>query len=212
MKIKEIVLGIVFILSSFFTQAQLIPLSISEATKLKEDVVEKSLNTTSIRSSFEQYKHLSFLSNDIKSTGKLNIKTPNLIKWQYIDPFVYQVIFKGDKLYIDDDGKKSQVDLSSNKTFKSMNGLIVKSIKGDMFDEEEFDISYFTNGTNYVVKFQPKDATLKDMISAFEITFENESLNVQEIKMIESSEDYTRIVFIEQKLNENIPDGEFSFE
>jgi len=182
----------------------------SEAAVLKEKVIQKSKTTKSIKSDFEQYKHLSFLTNDIKSSGKLTFKTPDLIKWEYDKPFVYKVVFKQSKLFIDDDGKKSQIDLSSNKTFKSMNSLIVKSVKGDMFDEEQFDISYFKSGANFLVKFKPKDKKLKEMIAQFDIIFEKGTLNVLEIKMIESSEDYTRIVFVNQKLNESVSDAAFN--
>ena len=199
--------ALLLIASSSFSQTAL---SSSEASILKEKVIKKSKTTKSIKSDFEQFKHLSFLTNDIKSTGKLTFKTPDLIKWEYEKPFVYKVVFKESKLFIDDDGKKSQIDLSSNKTFKSMNSLIVKSVKGDMFDEDQFEISYFKSGENYLVKFKPKDKNLKEMISQFDIIFEKNSLNVLEIKMIESSEDYTRIVFINQKINVSVSDAEFT--
>ncbi len=209
---NKMIKGFTFLILMLFVSVSLAQTSLSnsEAAILKEKVIQKSKTTKSIKSDFEQYKHLSFLTNDIKSSGKLTFKTPDLIKWEYTQPFVYKVVFKQGKLFIDDDGKKSQIDLSSNKTFKSMNGLIVKSVKGDMFDEKQFDISYFKSGDNYLVKFKPKDKKLSEMISQFDIIFEKGSLDVIEIKMIESSEDYTRIVFMNQKINVSVSDAEFS--
>ena len=122
---------------------------------LKRYFKRKSENTSSktktITSDFVQYKHLDFLANDIITKGNLAFKTPDLVKWAYVEPFVYSVIFKNENLYINDEGQKSDVNLSSSKLFKQLNKLIVNSVKGDMFDENEFDIAYFKNAT--IVKF-----------------------------------------------------------
>jgi outer membrane lipoprotein carrier protein len=184
-------------------------LSKQESQTLKENVVKKSETTSSIISSFKQYKHLDFLSKDIVSSGKLTFKAPNTIKWEYKTPFKYSVIFKDDQLLINDNGDKSEIDLSANKAFKQLNNLIIKSVKGDMFDESQFDISY-AKDKNYVVKFNPKDKDLKSFISSFEITFDKNSFDVLSVKMLENSEDYTLIKFIDQKLNNPVSDAVFS--
>lgn len=196
-------LGVVYLSTAQQTLSQ------KEALLVKESIVQKSNTTNSIVSSFKQYKHLDFLSKDIISDGKLIFKAPNTIKWEYKTPFKYSVIFKNDQLLINDNGDKSQIDLSSNKAFKQLNNLIIKSVKGDMFDESQFKISYFKN-TNYIVKFDPIDKDLKSFINSFEITFDKITFDVLSVKMVESSEDYTLIKFIEQKLNSPVSDAIFN--
>jgi outer membrane lipoprotein-sorting protein len=110
-----------------------------EANSLKMKVKEQANSTKTISSDFTQYKHLDFLSNDIITTGKLAFKTPNLVKWEYVEPFKYSVLFKDETLYINDEGNKSNFDVGSSKMFKQLNKLIINSIKGDMFDDNEFD-------------------------------------------------------------------------
>lgn len=200
----------VLFLISFASIAQQTAMTESESKDLREKVIEKSNKTTSIVSDFEQYKHLDFLSNDIKSSGKLAYKSPNSIKWEYQEPFVYSVIFKNDKLFINDDGVKSDIDIGSNKMFKSLNNLIIKSVRGDMFDETRFKIVYYKTSQNYVVNFSPIDKNLKSFISEFILTFDKKSLDVLEVKMVESSEDYTLLKFVNQKLNESVSDALFS--
>ena len=207
---KNSIITIIILLLPFFTIAQEVAMSVSASNDLKTRVVEKSEETTSIISDFEQFKHLDFLSDDIKSTGKLTYKSPSSIKWEYKVPFVYSAVFKNDKLYINDDGVKSKVNLDANKTFKSLNNLIVKSVRGDMFDEGKFDISYFENSENYIVHFMSLDKTLKKMIAEFVLTFDKESLNVITVKMIEPSNDFTLLKFLNQQTNQSVADAVFA--
>lgn len=200
------IIGFLFVVFSVNAQTKL---SKTEAINLKNKIVEVSKNTKTIQNDFVQSKHLSFLSKDIISYGKLVFKAPNLIKWQYTKPFKYSVIFKENQLFIDDDGTKSNIDLSANKAFKNLNKLIIQSVKGDLFDTEKFDISYFKLKNNYLVRFHSKDSSLKSFIKQFDLVFNSKNFNVLSIKMMESDDDYTLIVFNNQKINKPVSDATF---
>lgn len=187
-----------------------ISMSSEEANSFKEKVIELDKNTTSIVSDFTQYKHLSFLNNDIKTEGKLIFKTPFSIKWEYTSPYQYSAIFKNDKLYINDGGDKSNIDIGSNKMFKNLNQLIINSVKGNMFDEEAFTIKYFKIEKDYLVKFIPKDEQMRDFLASFELYFNHKTSDVTKVKMIEPSEDYTEIIFHNKTRNTTVVDEEFS--
>lgn len=184
-------------------------MSTQEADVLKSKVKNRANNTQSISSDFTQYKRLDFLSNDIKSTGKLSFKAPNTVKWEYVTPFAYSVLFKGKTLYINNEGDKSNVDIGSNKLFKELNTLIASSIKGDMFKTDVFAITYFTKGKESEVHFAPKDPKLSDFIKTFHITF-NANGDVLAVKMVEPSDDYTQIIFANRVVNKTIPDAIFA--
>lgn len=184
-------------------------MSTTEAAIFKAKVKAQSTTINTLLSDFTQYKHLDFLSNDIVTSGKLAFKSPNTVKWEYVTPFKYSILFKNEMLFINDEGKKNNVDIGSNKMFKQLNNLIINSVKGDMFDEEEFDITYFKNGENSEVHSSPKDKKFSKYIKAFHITFNDEG-DVVEIKMIEQSEDYTKIVFNNRAVNITLPDEIFA--
>ncbi|MEO8933737.1 MAG: outer membrane lipoprotein carrier protein LolA, partial [Xanthomarina sp.] len=194
--------------TSFVVQSQT-KMAAPEAEALKALVKNQALTTKTISSDFTQYKHLDFLSNDIISKGKLAFKTPDFVKWEYTEPFNYIVIFKNETLFINDEGKKNQVDMGSNKLFKELNGLIINSVKGDMFDDKAFDITYFKKDKNSEVHFIPKDKKSAKFISDFQITF-NSKGDVLEVKMIEPSGDFTKIVFTNKELNHPLPDAIFN--
>ena len=195
-----------FLVSACHAQTQMTD---NEASALKAKVKVLATSTTTISSDFVQYKHLGFLDNDIETSGKLAFKTPDIVKWEYVKPFKYSVLFKNEKLFINDEGNKSDIDIGSNKMFKQLNKLIINSVKGDMFNEDEFNIYYYKTENNSLVYFNPKDQKFVKYIKTFHITF-NENGDVIEVKMIEPSEDYTRIVFTNKVLNQTIDEAVFS--
>ena len=185
-------------------------MSKSEIQTFKENVKASAKSITTIKSDFTQYKHLDILSNDIETNGHMVFKSPSLVKWQYTKPFSYSVIFKEDQLLINDDGTKSNVDIGSSKLFKNLNELIISSIKGDMFIENDFNISYLKSNTYYKATFIPKEKAILDYIAQFELLFYKTNAQVFEVKMIEPSQDYTRIVFKNRVLNTPVSNAVFT--
>ena len=199
---------IVFLLAT--TLSAQTPLSSLEASSLKKKVQEQAEKTKTMTVDFVQLKHLDFLSNDIETSGNLALKQPDLVKWEYTKPFQYSVLFKDKTLYINDDGKKSDVNLSSNKLFGQLNNLIVNSITGDLFKDDEFEISYFKSSEEgYEVLFIPKDSKLKKYISQFRLFFSTDAY-VEKVKMIEPSGDYTIISFSNRQLNKPLANAIFA--
>lgn len=184
-------------------------LSEVEAEALRNKVKAVAQQTETISSHFVQYKHLDFLSNDIKTSGELAFKSPNLVKWEYTDPFKYSVIFKDEKLHINNQGSKSKVDIGSSKMFKQLNQLIINSVKGDMFDANAFTIAYYKLKDNYEVHFSPKDNSFSEFIEQFQLTF-NAKGDVVKVKMIEPSKDYTLIEFSNRLVNKPLDDSIFT--
>lgn len=200
MKIKKLIfvsLLLSFMLNTLSAQDQL---SATEALAFKKQVKLTANNTTSIVSTFVQEKHLSILDNVIISEGILKFKAPNNVRWEYTKPYENTAIFKGDKLFVSNEGKTDEINLNSNKIFKSLNALIVNSVKGDMFDDEEFTITYFKHSTGFMVTFQPKNKRLSKFINTFELIF-SKSGEVNSVKLIEPNADYTIISFLNKKLN-----------
>ncbi|MDC6403885.1 MULTISPECIES: LolA family protein [Maribacter] len=197
----------ILILFSYLGFAQT-RMSAEAAKSLQQLVKQKAEETQTITSDFVQYKHLDFLSSDIESTGKMAYKSPDNVSWQYVKPFSYKVVFKGQKLLINDNGNKSKLDLGSNELFKQLNHLISASINGNMFNANDFEIAYFKENETSLVHFLPRDPQFSEFILAFHITFSQRG-TVEEVKMIEPSGDYTRIVFSNRIENKTLPDAVF---
>lgn len=184
-------------------------MSLQETVELKKKVKLLSEQTKTISSDFTQYKHLDFLSNEIVTKGNLVFKAPDLVKWEYVEPFKYSVIFKNESLFVDDDGEKSDINLSSSKLFKQLNHLIINSVKGDMFNDKEFKIDYLKISENFDIHFKPLNSKIEKYIKEFVILFSSKG-EVLQIKMIEPTDDFTKIVFKNRVINKSVSDAVFN--
>lgn len=209
MKNKHLIISALVLYFSVFSMYAQKEMSAGEQEIFKEKVRETATKTQSITSDFIQEKHISVLDNDITAEGKLVFKAPDLVKWEYLTPYRSTAVFKDDKLYVNEEGKKSEVDLSKNKLFRSLNSLIVSSIKGDMFDESQFELRYFNTESGYLARFIPKDNRIKKYIASFEMKFSEDNAEVTEVKLIEPNEDYTAIFFKNKQLNTSVSDTVF---
>lgn len=181
-----------------------------EITSFKQSVNAVAKKITTLTTDFVQYKHMDFLSKDIETSGKMYFAEPNTLKWQYKKPYNYSIIFKNGKIGIDDEGKKSNVDTGNSKVFGKINKMIIGSVSGNMFDEKEFTIAYFKSKTHHITRLIPKDAAMKKYIRQIELTFDKEDHTVIQVKLMESAEDYTRIVLKNKTLNAKIDPAVFT--
>lgn len=185
-------------------------MSDSEVATFKNAVNATAKNTKTLTTDFTQSKHMDFLSKDIETSGKMNFKTPNMLQWQYVKPYQYSIVFKNNKIFINDAGKKNNIDKGNSKMFDKLNKLIVGSVNGNMFDENEFTISYFKTKDFNITKLLPKDAALKKYVKQMELYFDKTGNTVSQVKMIEPSNDYTKIIFKNKVINAKIDDSVFN--
>lgn len=207
MKIKFFTILFSFIVTIGFAQEQ--KMSNSEILNFKNEVTKETKNIKSLKTDFVQYKHMDFLSKDIETSGKMVFKAPNLLNWQYTKPYQYSIVFKNNKIYINDQGNKSTVDAKS-KMFEKINKLIVGSVSGNMFDDNEFTITYFKTKDYNIAKLFPKTATIKKYIKEVNLFFPENESTVTQVKLIEPSGDYTKIVFKNKQVNAKIDDSAFT--
>nr|WP_294934977.1 outer membrane lipoprotein carrier protein LolA [uncultured Flavobacterium sp.] len=198
-----------FLLMGLCVFAQEQKMSASEIATFKASVEKETKTIKSLKTDFIQYKHLDFLAKDIETSGKMSFKQPNLLNWQYTKPYQYSIVFKNNKVHINDQGKKSTVD-ANGKMFEKINKLIVGSVSGNMFDDNEFSIAYFKTKDTYIAKLTPKTATIKKYIKQVDLYFPMNDATVSQVKLIEPSGDFTRIVFKNKQINAKVDDSVFT--
>lgn len=181
-----------------------------EKSTFKKEVVSTTKDIKTLSTDFVQYKNMSFMSKEIESKGQMQLSIPNKLLWKYTSPFAYSIAFADNKITINDQGKKNKIDIGNNKKFAKINTLIVGSISGNMFDEKEFTITYFKNKNRRIAKLVPLSKEIAQYISEIVLYFDEGQHTVSEVKLIEPSADYTRIVFSNKKINSKLDEKAFT--
>nr|WP_314492842.1 outer membrane lipoprotein carrier protein LolA [uncultured Chryseobacterium sp.] len=206
--IKNIALGTLLLISNLFF-AQNTAMTSAEAKTFVTKVSSETQQIKTLQSDFVQTKKMDFLDKNIVTQGKMSLKSPTTLSWKYTKPYQYSIIFKDNKIFINDQGKKTSVDAKS-KTFEKINKLIVGSSNGKMFSDPEFSVIYLKNTNSNIAKFTPKSAQLLKYIKQIELYFPKNQSTVSQVNMTEASGDTTNIVFKNTKINAPIPASEFS--
>jgi len=184
----------------------------SDIAGFKSKLEEMSKSTESIASDFVQEKNLVVLSEKIISKGVFFFRKENNIRWEYTQPYRYLIIISNGQLFTRDDRNQKLYEIESNRMFGEMNRFISGCIQGDILrNDKDYSIEYFENSNQYFVKLIPRAEKMKEMLNEVQIWFDRKDLTVSGLKMVESGQDYTKIDFINKKLNTDIPLEKFSF-
>ncbi len=205
---KNILILLAFLFSGFvFSQGT--KMTDAEIKTFTEKISSESKKIQTLQSDFVQTKKMDFLNKDIVTSGKMALKSPNQLSWKYTKPYQYSVIFRDNKIFINNQGKKSSVDAKS-KMFEKINKLIAGTANGNMFSDSEFVVRYFKNGENTIARFVPKSAQLLKYIKQIDLQFNENQSTVSQVTMLESSGDTTNISFKNTKINASVSADAFS--
>lgn len=150
------------------------------------------------------------MDNAIRSTGKLYFKAPGKIRWEYVSPTNYAVIFDGQTMHAIHDGRIKTTNLTANRRMKGLNELLIGSVQGgNMLDESQFDITYYREKAGCAAILTPKDKSLGKYIQQVELIFDPTSLLLTQVTLTDATGDSTRIDFANQRKNAQVPDTLF---
>ncbi len=204
---------ITFILTTLFFSfsfSQGTPMNATEIKNFTAKISAENKKIQTLQSDFVQTKKMDFMDKAIVTSGKMAMKTPNLLSWKYTSPYQYSVVFRDGKIYINDQGKKFSVDVKS-KMFEKINKLVVGTASGNMFNDPEFIVRYFKNGSENIARFIPKSVTLLKYIKQVDMHFPANQSTVSQVSMLEASGDTTNINFKNTKINVPVSASAFAF-
>jgi outer membrane lipoprotein carrier protein len=194
------ILKLVIFFISVATFAQT-PLTDAEAVKFQEIIFKRANSMESLSSEFIQTKYIKMMKGAAISSGSLYYRAPDVLKWEYRNPYNYKILFKDDQLIINDDGDKSVTDLKSNKLFEKLVTLISGSINGRLLeDKKNYDVSYFKTTNLISAVIVPKDNSIREMFNQIVLLYDRNFIVIS-VRLVEPSGDYTEIDFKSIRIN-----------
>lgn len=202
-----ILLAFSFALSVFGQNMQ----KMTNIAEFEKQLKATAAKTQSLESNFKQEKYMKVFAEKVISSGIFYYRKENKISLQYAKPMKYSVTINGDKLQTVSGGKKTTVNLGSNKMMAQMKGLIEASMVGNISAlSKDYELQYFQSLSEYFVKITPVSKSIKAYIKEIGITFDKQSLGVKRLRMTENNDDYTDYIFTNPKYNTLKSDEKFS--
>ena len=98
---------------------------------------------TSLSAQFTQRKSSTLFTEDAVQKGKLNYKSPKMLRWEYTSPKAMTVIFANGKVMLKTDKGTVQ---NPNKMLNEMGTMIISTINGSFLnDASNFSARYYKN-------------------------------------------------------------------
>jgi outer membrane lipoprotein-sorting protein len=183
---------------------------VADTNYIKQKINEVSQQINSINTEFIQEKELAFLNEKIISKGTLLYQKPNKLRLEYSSPNNYLFIMNEGELFIKSDNSEVKMNLNSSKMFKDINDLIINSVQGKILNIPSMSTSFYEGDEFFFIQLRPKQEELKKYIKTIELNISKTDYTVNDLKIIELSDDYTLIKFVNKKINEEIPIGRFN--
>ena len=204
----------IFILFCFFpfckTGAQNDFRPAASTESFKSRMREESDSLTSIESRFTQTKYFRLLSEKIISTGFFSYQKPDKVCLDYQNPVKYRIVINGNKIRIDSDGKTSTVDAGSNRVMEQMSALISACMTGNLERlSSDYELTFKENDAQYWIEVVPQGSA-KVYMKSIDIFIDKKDFSVRQLKITESSGDYTEYIFTGQKKNVVFPNAKFA--
>lgn len=178
------------------------PVRIADPSEFGRKLAEMTASVNSIESRFVQSKYIDVLQRTVTSTGVFLFMKPGMVRMQYDAPLDYTVIIDGKTMKTISEGKTTVASTSGNPMLSQVSDMMTSCMTGDISSlSEEFTISYFDAGKEYLVRMEPCLDMIKDYISGIELRFDKGTMRLDMLKMIERGEDFTEYEFRDVRYN-----------
>ena len=162
-------------------------------------------NIKSISAKFTQEKHMKILVKPLISEGRFYFTAPDSLRWEYISPVRSILLLdKGrGKSYIQ--GKNGLVEDTRSKA-QAMDivlQMITAWLNGRFHDDPNFDAKLVRGEIDQII-LTPKDKSLAGIISSIELQISGAQARINSVRISESRDSYTLIIFKDAEHNVNI--------
>ncbi len=169
-----------------------------------EQAVQEPLKLHSVRADFSQEKHLSILARPIYSTGTFVFQAPQSIRWEYHTPVRSLLLLHGGKTrrFVERNGRLQEEETMGFDSMQVVLADISSWLDGRFADNRMFRVSYPDKETVLLV---PQEKGLAALISSIELKPGDQQGVLDEVTIFEGPESYTRLIFNNRYLNQEIP-------
>jgi outer membrane lipoprotein-sorting protein len=175
--------------------------SVANPAPVLQELQRKMSSLQSVYLEFTQERHLKLFTEPLKSEGIMLIDRPDKIRWETTAP--YQSILLGNQQSVAQfertDGQWKKLKIGFPQMLRRVMDQMVLMHQGKLDAlTSDFKISVAT-GAVAVLTLEPKDKTVREMLSSLEVRMLPDLSATREVVMHEPSGEFTRIIFQREK-------------
>ncbi len=188
------------------------PMSQAEVAKLLERIEVTFLDTTSLGTSFEQEKQISFFDGTIKSTGALLFQHPDKVRMDSFTPFRTSAVVNGDTAiqYEFVNGRWTKLDTATNRMLHAVMKNIISWLQGRFNDASLYGVTGVMKSDQPYLTLTPKSPEYQKHIHHFELGINKAVNGLDSILIMLPDGDYTRYTFYNDRINGTLPSEIFN--
>ncbi len=175
----------------------------------QQELAKTNTSVQDIVSDFTQVKHLTLLSDKIKSKGKFYFKKEDKVRIEYTQPYTYLLVMNGGQVLVKDEQKSNKINAKNSKTMQSVNRIMIDCMKGTVLQNPDFKTATYENATNYLLNMVPANDATKKMFKQIDIYLDKKNFSVHRLSMIEIGGDYTDMNFSNSNFNTGLNEALF---
>jgi len=173
---------------------------------------EKNFGTiATVKTRLTQKKKLSVFSEPIVSKGFCLFKAPDKLRLEYTQPFKSSLIVNSGRIFKYEfyQGRWQKLNPGNREIMALVMENITAWLRGEFQNSEVYEIKAFT-GKKATILLVPRHDRFKAFIQSFELVLNSRLNGLDAIRINETGEDFTHIVFHDEVINQAVPDALFS--
>ena len=202
------ILIVLLLMYSQFTTAQSFSV-MNNSNECKIKLHKKAAGTKTIAASFKETVVSSMFNAPKFGSGILRYKKESKIRWEKKTPNSEIVLIDGASVKMMQKGKIVERP-GSNQIAKKMQSLMLGLLSHEFLNQKDFSILYYQSKTQYKLVLAPNKSTIRKYISAIELVFNKSNLALDNIKMLETEQDYVTYKFTSVVFNQPISESKFT--
>lgn len=209
----------IFFLIFFFTSIlQYIDAQEQKITDSKDiELISKEFSEVfskieSIKCDYIQEKSISLLEENIITKGHIVYVNPQKLYWIANEPVEQSFVMNEDSIKIINSSGTNLMPINQHPVFKEISKLIyISELQNQFVDNANFDIEYFKNDNNLIVRMKPKKSRLKKIIASLNVHFDYNTKLAEKIEITDANNDITTISLSNPIINQGIDYLLFTF-
>lgn len=94
------------------------------------------------------------------------------------------------------------MNLTSNKMMNQMQDMLTACMIGDLSKlSTDYELNYFEDQKNYLVKIKPVNTAVQAYIAGMDIYLDKKDMSVYKLRLSETATNYTEYIFRNKKFN-----------